>query len=195
MYGNTFELAKLVAEGCKSVDGAEVALKQVPELISKEIIEKSPRMKEAKEKQKHIPFADPMEIEKYDAIIWGTPSRNGNVCSQLRHFMDQTSSFWLTGKLENKVSGVFTSTSSIHGGQETTIISVIVSLLHYGMIVVGVPYSTPELLSSQSGGTPYGPSHVAGIQADMPITDDEAVIAKAFGKRVTEVTKNINRIC
>lgn len=195
MYGNTFELAKHVVEGCKLVEGAEVVLKQVPDLIPSEVIEKAPKIQEAKEKQKNIPIATPLEIADYDAIIWGTPTRYGNVCAQMRNFLDQTAPLWLKGKLEGKVSGVFTSTASIHGGQETTIVSAMLPLFHLGMIVVGVPYSTPELISSQSGGTPYGPSHVAGIAADMPITQDEATIARVFGKRIAEVTKKLIRIC
>lgn len=191
MYGNTFELANHILEGCRSVEGAEVELKQVPDLLSEELIEKAPRIKEAKEKQKHIPLANPQEIGDYDAIIWGTPTRYGNVCAQVRNFMDQTGGLWLQGKLENKVSGVFVSTSSIHGGQETTLLSAIQPLIHMGMIVVGVPYSVPELMTTVSGGTPYGPSHIAGLKADTTITQDEAAIAKAFGKRIAEITKKI----
>lgn len=192
MYGNTFELAKKVVEGAKSVEGAEVVLKQVPDLLPEEVIEKTQQIKEAKERQKDIPVANPMEIADYDAIIWGTPTRYGNVCAQMRNFIDQTGSLWLKGKLEDKITGVFTSTASIHGGQETTIVNAMMPLFHLGMIVVGVPYSTPELISSQSGGTPYGPSHVAGIKSDMPITEDEATIARVFGKRIAEVTKRFH---
>jgi NAD(P)H dehydrogenase (quinone) len=195
MYGNTFELANHVLEGAKSVEGAEVVLKQVPDLLPQEVIQKVPRIQEAKEKQKHVPIADPMELPEYDAIIWGTPTRYGNVCSQVRNFIDQTSSLWLQGKLENKVSGVFTSTASPHGGQETTILTAMCPLFHLGMIVVGVPYSVPELVTTTSGGSPYGPGHVAGIKADIPISDDEAAIARAFGKRIAEITKKFTHVC
>lgn len=195
MYGNTFELANHVLEGAKSVEGAEVVLKQVPDLLPQEVIQKVPRIQEAKEKQKHVPIADPMELPEYDAIIWGTPTRYGNVCSQVRNFIDQTSSLWLQGKLENKVSGVFTSTASPHGGQETTILTAMCPLFHLGMIVVGVPYSVPELVTTTSGGSPYGPAHVAGIKADRPISDDEAAIARAFGKRIAEITKKFTHVC
>ena len=195
MYGNTFELANHVLEGANSVEGAEVVLKQVPDLLPEDLIQRIPEIKAAKEKQKYIPIASPQELADYDAIIWGTPTRYGNVCAQVRNFIDQTASLWLQGKLEDKVSGVFTSTSSLHGGQETTIVSAILPLFHLGMIVVGVPYSVPELLATQSGGTPYGPSHVAGPKADMPITQDEAAIAKAFGKRIAEITKKLKHTC
>ncbi len=193
MYGNTFEMANYIMEGAKSIEGAEVVLKQVPDLLPQEVIENSPKIKEAKEKQKDIPIAHPLEIGDYDAIIWGTPTRYGNVCSQLRNFMDQTAPLWMEGKLENKVTGVFVSTSSLHGGQETTIASAMLPLFHLGMIVVGVPYSTPELLSTKSGGTPYGPTHVSGSGADIPVTQDEAAIAKAFGKRIAEITKKMTQ--
>ena len=195
MYGNTFELANHVLEGANSVEGAEVVLKQVPDLLPEDLIQRIPEIKAAKEKQKYIPIASPQELADYDAIIWGTPTRYGNVCAQVRNFIDQTASLWLQGKLEDTVSGVFTSTSSLHGGQETTIVSAILPLFHLGMIVVGVPYSVPELLATQSGGTPYGPSHVAGPKADMPITQDEAAIAKAFGKRIAEITKKLKHTC
>lgn len=191
MYGNTFELANYILEGAKSVEGADVVLKQVPDLLPKDIIKKASGIKEAKEKQKRIPIASPLELADYDAIIWGTPTRYGNVCAQVRNFIDQTAPLWMEGKLENKVSGVFTSTSSLHGGQETTIATAMLPLFHMGMIVVGVPYSVPELLATKSGGTPYGPSHVAGAKADIPVTQDEAAIARAFGKRIAEITAKI----
>jgi len=189
MYGNTFELAKIIAEGAKIVSGAEVSLKQVPELLSSEIIQGNPAIKTAREKQKDIPIAVPSELTEYDAIIWGTPTRYGNMCAQMKNFIDQTGALWAKGKLENKITGVFTSTSSLHGGQETTILSFIPVLIHLGMIVVGVPYSVPELINTQSGGSPYGPGHVAGPKSDIPITEKESKIGFAFGKRISEITK------
>ncbi|MDD3012500.1 MAG: NAD(P)H:quinone oxidoreductase [Candidatus Gastranaerophilales bacterium] len=191
MYGNTYELAKSVVKGAKSVEGAEIYLKTVPELMPNEIVQGNERIKRGKEFQKDVLIAQPSEMENYDAIIWGTPTRFGNMCSQMQNFIDQLGSLWIKGKLENKVTGVFTSTSSIHGGQETTIITGMVPLFHLGMIVVGVPYSVPELLTTESGGTPYGPSHVAGANADKPITDHEKNIGIAFGKRIAEITKKM----
>lgn len=195
MYGNTFALANHVLDGAKSVDGSEVTIKQVPELVPADVIQNNPKAQAAKELQKDIPVADPMELPEYDAIIWGTPTRYGNVCAQLRNFIDQTSQLWLYGKLENKVSGVFTSTASLHGGHETTITSAMLPLFHLGMIVVGVSYSVQELITTQSGGSPYGPGHIAGPSADLPVTHDEAAIAKAFGKRIAEVTKKMTHVC
>jgi NAD(P)H dehydrogenase (quinone) len=191
MYGNTFELAKKVAEGAKSVNGAQVDLKQVPDLLPKELIENDQNIKEAKNKQKDIPVISPSELADYDAIIWGTPTRFGNMCSQMKNFIDQTGGLWSQGKLENKITGVFTSTASLHGGQETTILTFLAPLIHLGMIIVGVPYSVPELLTTKSGGSPYGPAHVAGANSDLPITNDEAKIGYAFGKRIAEITKKI----
>lgn len=191
MFGNTFELAKAVTDGAKSVDGAQVDLKQFPDLLPPEVIENNDRIKESKEKQKDIPIASPMELGDYDAIIWGTPTRYGNMSAQMKNFIDQTGPLWSQGKLEGKVTGVFTSTSSLHGGQETTILTSMVPLIHFGMIIVGVPYSVPELATTNAGGTPYGPSHVAGGNSDNPLTQDEARIGFALGKRVAEVTKKL----
>lgn len=191
MFGNTFQLAKSIAEGAKAVEDADVTIKQVPELIPDSVINNDPRIKEAKEQQKDIPIASPQEIADYDAIIWGSPTRYGNVCSQVRNFIDQTGALWSAGKLENKISGVFTSTASLHGGQETTLTSAMLPLIHMGMIVVGVPYSVPELANTKTGGTPYGPTHVAGANSDNSLTPDEIAIAKAFGKRIAEITKKM----
>lgn len=191
MFGNTFQLAKNIAEGVEMVDNAEVFIKQVPDLLPESIINNDEKIKSAKELQKNIPIASPSEIADYDAIIWGFPTRYGNVCSQMRNFMDQTGALWATGKLEGKVTGTFCSTASIHGGQETTLTSAIVPLMHLGMIVVGVPYSVPEMSTTKTGGTPYGPTHVAGVNSDNPISQEESTIAKAFGKRVTEIAAKL----
>ncbi|MFA6989637.1 MAG: NAD(P)H:quinone oxidoreductase [Candidatus Gastranaerophilaceae bacterium] len=193
MYGNTFELAQKVVDGAKSVEGAQVDLKQVPDLLPKEVIEGDSNIQKAKDKQKEIPVISPFELADYDAIIWGTPTRFGNMCSQMKNFIDQTGSLWLKGKLENKITGVFTSTASLHGGQETTILTFLTPLIHLGMIIVGVPYSVPELLTTKTGGTPYGPTHVAGANSNLPLTNDEAKIGYAFGKRIAEITKKFTQ--
>lgn len=193
MFGNTFELAKHIAQGAKTVEGAEVIIKQVPELIPESVINSDEKIKAAKEKQKDIPIVSVQELADYDAIIWGTPTRYGNVCSQMRNFIDQTGALWTSGKLENKIAGVFTSTASLHGGQETTLISAMLPLFHMGMIVVGVPYSVTEMSTTKTGGTPYGPTHVAGPNSDNKIDSDEAAIAEAFGKRIAEITKKYSK--
>lgn len=191
MFGNTFELAKYIAQGAQSVEGADVVIKQVSDLLPESVINNDEKIKAAKEKQKDIPIASPQEIADYDAIIWGTPTRYGNVCSQMRNFMDQTGALWSSGKLENKITGVFASTASLHGGQETTLTSAMIPLIHMGMIIVGLPYSVPELGATQTGGTPYGPTHVAGGNSDNPISSEEQEIAKAFGKRIAQLTKKM----
>lgn len=191
MFGNTFELAKAVAEGAKSIDGAQVDLKQVPDLLPQELIEKNEKIKAAKDLQKDIPIAKVDDLADYDAIIWGTPTRYGNMCAQMKNFIDQTGPLWSQGKLEGKVTGVFTSTSSLHGGQETTILTFMVPLIHFGMIIVGVPYSVPDLATTKAGGTPYGPSHVAGSDSDNPLTQEELNIGVALGKRIAKVTKKL----
>lgn len=189
MYGNTFELAKTVVEGAKSIDGAQVDLRQVPDLLPQELIDGNQAIKDAKEKQKNVPYATVAELADYDAIIWGTPTRYGNMCAQMKNFIDQTSSLWLKGELENKITGVFVSTASLHGGQETTILTFLTTLIHMGMIIVGVPYSVPELGATQAGGSPYGPGHVAGPNSNLPLTEDESKIGFAFGKRIAEIAK------
>lgn len=193
MYGNTFELAKSAFEGAKSVNKTEVILKTVPELMPDEVINNNERIKQGKLLQKDIPIAQISELADYDAIIWGTPTRFGNMCSQMKNFIDQLGGLWIKGKLENKITGVFTSTSSIHGGQETTIITSMIPLIHLGMIIVGIPYSVPELLSTTTGGTPYGASHVAGANADVPVNEEEKIIAFAMGKRIAEITTKYSR--
>lgn len=191
MYGNVFRMAQAVAEGAREVEGAEVEIKTVPELIPDSVIQSNVGMKAAKELQKDVAIASVDELVNYDAILVGSPTRFGNMCAQMRNFWDQTSRLWLNGTLIGKPAGVFCSTASLHGGQETTLISMMLTLFHHGMILVGVPYSVPELITTTQGGTPYGPSHTAGPKGDMPLTEEETVICKALGKRVAEVAKKL----
>ena len=132
-----------------------------------------------------------MATPQFDAIIVGSPTRFGNMCSQMRNFWDQTGKVWFSGALIGKPAGVFCSTASLHGGQETTLISMMLTLLHHGMLIVGVPYSVPELLTTAQGGTPYGPSHTAGAKGDQPLTEEEKVICRALGRRVAEVARKL----
>lgn len=191
MYGNVFRMAQTVAEGAREVEGAEVDVKTVPELIPDSVIQSNAGMKAAKELQKDVPIASVDELANYDAILVGSPTRFGNMCAQMRNFWDQTSRLWMNGTLIGKPAGVFCSTASLHGGQETTLISMMLTLFHHGMILVGVPYSVPELITTTQGGTPYGPSHTAGAKGDMPLTEEETAICKALGKRVAEVAKKL----
>ena len=126
-----------------------------------------------------------------DGLILGSPTRFGNMAAPLKHFLDSTADLWLNGSLINKPAAVFTSTSSLHGGQETTLISMMLPLLHHGVMILGLPYSLPALTETKTGGTPYGPSHLAGPNSDLPLSKEEAQLCKALGKRVAEVTTKL----
>ena len=158
-YGHVETMARAVAEGVNGVAGVEVAVKRVAELVPEEVA-KSSGMKIGQE----APVAQPSDLANYDAIIFGTPTRFGNMASQMRNFLDQTGGLWIKGGLTGKVGSVFASTSSQHGGQETTLTSFHTTLFHHGMIVVGVPYSCQGLyeMGEISGGTPYGATTLAG---------------------------------
>lgn len=188
MFGNVAEMAKEVAAGVGTVDGAEPVLKQVPDLLPEKVIQENPAIRAVKEKYRDVPIAELSDLEEADAVIVGSPTRFGNMAAQMRNYWDQTSRYWMKGTLIGKPAGVFTSTASMHGGQETTLASMMFTLIHHGMLIVGVPYSVPELITTVSGGTPYGPSHVAGPEADVPLTQDEKIICRALGGRVAEVT-------
>lgn len=162
MYGHVFTIAKAVAEGVRNADG-EAILKQVAELIPKE--KWNENMKKAKEMMKDIPIADPKkDLKGIDGLIVGTPTRFGNMCAQMRNFWDQTSEDWAEGTLIGKPAAVFTSSVTQHGGQETTLISIMITLLHHGCILVGLPYSFKEQMSLDEivGGSPYGVSTISG---------------------------------
>lgn len=193
MHGNVAKLAKAVAEGARQVENVEVSLRQVEELMPKEIIEASERMKHVKEELAGIPVATNEDLAEADGIVFGTPTRYGNMSAQMKQFIDKTGELWAEGKLINKVAGVFTSTSTLHGGQETTIITSMIPLLHHGMILVGVPYSEQRLFSLEiGGGSPYGASSVSGPNADRPPTENDLEIAKTLGRRVAEIAKKIS---
>src|SRR5882724_3543986 len=161
-YGNVYKMAQLVAEGVKQVEGAEPVIRTVPDLIPTSVIESREDMKAGREMQKDVPLVTLDDFREAGAIAFGTPTRFGHVSAQLKNQIDQLTSLWLAGELEGKVAGVFVSTASLHGGQETTILTLMAPLLHLGMILVGVPYSVQELFTTEGGGSPYGPGHVAG---------------------------------
>lgn len=191
MTGHVFRLARAVAQGAGEVEGAEVSLKTVEELLPKEIIEKNPAIKKAKEEQKDIPIATNDDLIQADAVLFGSPTRYGNMCAQLRNFLDKTGPLWGKGQLAGKPAGVFCSTGTMHGGQETTLISMMFTLLHHGMIIVGIPYTEEKLNTTQRGGSPYGASSVSGPKGDQFPNEDELYLAKALGKRVAEVAKKL----
>ncbi len=190
MTGNVYRMAGLVAEGAREA-GAEVDIRTVPELIPEKVIQGDDLLRKAREEQARVPIAKPEELPGYDGIIVGTPTRFGNMSAQMRNLWDRTGGLWTEGALIGKPVGVFCSTASMHGGQETTLVSCMLTFLHHGMVVVGVPYSVPELLATDAGGTPYGPSHVSGHPPTKPVTDDEATICRVLGRRVAEVAAKL----
>ncbi len=194
MYGHVYQLAEAVAEGARQVPDTEVAVYQVQELVPEEVLEKS-GAKTARQAFEHIPFAQPDKMAEANAVIFGTPTRFGNMCAQMRNFLDQTGSLWGKGALIGKVGSVFASTGTQHGGQETTITSFHTTLLHHGMIVVGVPYSQQELLNMDeiTGGTPYGATTLAGADGSRQPSANELAIAKFQGKHVAEIASKLCR--
>ena len=194
MYGHVYRLAEAVAEGARQVPDTEVVLYQVPELVPEKELEKS-GAKAARKAFAHIPVAQPGKLAEADAIIFGTPTRFGNMCAQMRNFLDRTTQLWLKGTLIGKVGSVFASTATQHGGQETTITSFHTTLLHHGMIVVGVPYSQQGLLNMKeiTGGTPYGATTLAAADGSRQPTENELAIAKFQGKHVAEIAAKLCR--
>jgi NAD(P)H dehydrogenase (quinone) len=186
VYGHIETMAKAVAEGVRSVEGAEVTIKRVPDLVPEDVARKA-----GAKLDQAAPIATVDELPNYDAIIFGTPTRFGNMCAQMRNFLDQTGRLWLNGKLIGKVGSVFTSTATQHGGQETTITSFHTTLLHHGMIIVGVPYSCQEIMnmSEITGGSPYGASTLAGGDGSRQPSENEIKIARFQGTHVAEVAK------
>ena len=192
MYGHTFRMANAVAESVREA-GGEAILKQVAELMPEE--RWSGNIRKAKESMKDIPVADPnVDLKGIDGIIIGTPTRFGNMCSQMRNFWDQTSEDWMKGTLIGKPAAVFTSTATQHGGQETTIISTMITLLHHGCILVGLPYSFTEQMTLEeiTGGSPYGPSTIAGTMGERMPSANELKMAKDLGKHLTKIAKKLS---
>lgn len=192
MYGHVFQMAEAIGVGACQIPDTQVTLFQVPELVPADKLEAS-GAKGAKEKFGHIPVADPAILQEADAIIFGTPTRFGNMCAQMRNFLDQTGQLWMSGGLVGKVGSVFASTASQHGGQETTITSFHTTLFHHGMIVVGVPYSEPLLLNMQeiSGGTPYGATTLAGADGSRQPSENELAIARFQGQHVAGIAAKL----
>lgn len=192
MYGHVYRMAEAVAEGVRSVTGAEVSIFQVPELVPPDVLEQSGATK-ARKSFAHIPVAKVDQLADADALVFGTPTRYGNMAAQMRNFMDQTGGLWMKGALEGKPAGVFVSTATQHGGQETTITSFHTTLLHLGMIIVGVPYSEQRLMNTaeMSGGSPYGATTIAGGDGSRMPSENELAIARFQGKHLTEIAKRL----
>ena len=180
-YGSTANLATQIGRGVNAVEGASLRLRTVPP-VSPETQSRLAEIPEA-----GPPYATHDELAECDGLIIGSPTRFGNMAAPLKYFLDGTGSGWLAGHLCGKPAGVFTSTNSLHGGQETTLLSMALPLLHHGMLLVGVPYIEPALTATRSGGTPYGASHVAYEQTHTQLTEDEATIARHLGRRVAAI--------
>lgn len=181
VHGNTLQLAREICRGVERVDGAGARLRAVPPITSA-----------LDPKTAEMPDDGPGLVELTDldecaGLILGSPTRFGNMASAVKHFLDGTASEWFSGTLAGKPAGVFTSTASLHGGQEATLLSMMIPLLHHGMLIVGIPYTESALTTTRSGGTPYGASHWAGPDSDRALDDDEITLARALGRRVAEL--------
>jgi NAD(P)H dehydrogenase (quinone) len=187
-YGHIEVMAEAVADGARGIDGTEVTVKRVPELVPEEVAKKS-----GLKLDQAAPVAEPQELADYDAIIFGTPTRFGNMCAQMRNFLDQTGGHWLNGTLIGKVGSVFASTASQHGGQESTILSFHITLLHQGMIIVGLPYAAKGQLSLDeiSGGSPYGATTISAGDGSRWPSANELELARFQGRHVAAITHKL----
>ena len=189
MYGHVYKLALAEAEGAREVPGAEVKLFQTAELVPNDVLERS-GAKAARQAFADIPIAKPEDIADADGLLFGTPTRFGNMSAQLRNLFDQCGPLWQKGAFINQFVGVFTATGSQHGGQETTMFTMVPTFLHLGMIVVGVPYNEPRLLNMKeiTGGSPYSASTMSDLDGSRQPTENELAIARTQGRHLAEVT-------
>jgi len=178
--GSVQKMARLIARGVESVNDCEAVIRTVPNVSSQPIKAGLPESGDL--------FIEPADLADCDALIIGSPTRFGNMSSAMKHFLDSTSALWLSGGLAGKPAAVFTSSSSMHGGQESTLLSMMNPLLHHGMLICGLPYTEPALAKTVTGGTPYGASHVAGSNNTNPISDDEKKLCIALGKRIAQLS-------
>jgi NAD(P)H:quinone oxidoreductase type IV len=190
MYGHIFKMAEAVAAGASEIEGTQVTLLQVPELMSEDALQKA-GAKVPRQAFEHVKTAEPEHLSDADAIIFGTPTRFGNMCAQMRNFLDQTGGLWMKGSLVGKVGSVFTSTATQHGGQETTLTSFHTTLLHHGMIIVGLPYAEARQMAMHeiTGGSPYGATTItAGDGSRMP-SENELAMARYQGRHVAQIAR------
>ena len=186
-HGAVKQMAQLVARGIGEVGGVAARVRTVPR-ISTVTEATEPAIPDS-----GAPYVELKDLEECIGIAVGSPTRFGNMAAPMKYFWDSTGGLWMKGALAGKPAAVFTSSSSMHGGQETTLTSMMLPLLHHGMLIVGLPYSEPELLATTSGGTPYGASHVAGISSDQPITEHERKLCIALGKRLALIAVKLAR--
>ncbi|MDD4859717.1 MAG: NAD(P)H:quinone oxidoreductase [Dehalococcoidales bacterium] len=192
MYGHVYRMAEAEAQGAREVAGASVELLQVPELIPDDVLEKS-GAKQARAAFAHIPVATPEDMADADAVIFGAPTRYGNMCAQMRNFLDRSGALWAKNALVGKVGSVFTSSATQHGGQETTIISFHFTLLHLGFIIVGLPYSEARqtTMAEITGGSPYGASTICGSDGTRAASENELAMARYQGRHVATIAKKL----
>lgn len=179
--GHTATMAQRIARGVEEVAGARARLRTVPPVAPVTQVAAPP------EPDSGAPYVRRQDLAECAGLIMGSPTRFGNMAAPLKHFLDSTAPDWLAGTLVGKPAAVFTSTGTLHGGQESTLLSMMLPLLHHGALVVGVPYTQPELNSTSSGGTPYGASHWAGVHGERELTGEEGTICRAVGRRVAEL--------
>lgn len=184
-FGATARMAELIARGVEEVPGASARLRTVPP-VSPVTEATAPAVPPA-----GPPYAELEDLKACDGLIMGSPTRFGNMAAPLRYFLDSTSPLWLSGALAGKPAAVFTSTGTQHGGQETTLLTMMLPLLHHGMLLTGIPFTEPALNSTSTGGTPYGASHVAGAEGSRPISDDEKTLCRALGRRVASIAQQL----
>ena len=194
MYGHIYRMAEAIAEGAKEVRGVEVEMRRVPETLPQEVLSKMGAL-EAQKAFSHVPVCTVDELALSDAIIFGTPTRFGNMCGQMRQFLDATGQLWAKGALVGKVGSVFTSSATQHGGQESTILGFHVTLLHQGMVIVGLPYAFQGQMRIDeiSGGSPYGASTIAGSQGERTPSDNELAAARFQGKHVATIASKLTK--
>lgn len=184
-FGATAKMADLIARGIEDVSGARARVRTVPPVsaVSEATAPAVP--------PSGPPYAELEDLEQCDGLILGSPTRFGNMAAPLRYFLDGSSPLWLTGVLSGKPAGVFTSTGTLHGGQESTLLTMMLPLLHHGMLLTGIPYTEPTLHTTVSGGSPYGATHWAGPGNDQPISDDERTLCRALGRRVATIARRL----
>ncbi len=194
MYGHIHRMAEAVAEGAREVSGTEVQLRRVPETLSPEVLGKMGAL-EAQKTMAHVPVCSINELGEADAIVFGTPTRFGNMCGQMRQFMDATGQLWAKGALVGKVGSVFTSSATQHGGQESTILSFHTTLLHQGMVIVGLPYAFQGQMRMDeiTGGSPYGASTIAGVRGERRPSENELSAARFQGRHVATIASKLAR--
>lgn len=192
MYGHIYQLAQAVEEGVRRVEGIDVDLRRVPETLPEEVLEKMGAL-EAQKRQAHVPICTVDELGEADAIIFGTPTRFGNMCGQMRQFLDATGKLWMSGALVGKVGSVFASSNTQHGGQESTILSFHTTLLHLGMVIVGLPYAFQGQMTMDeiSGCSPYGASTIAGSDGSRVPSENELAGARFQGEHVAKIAKKL----